>query len=214
MYSFRVLLVPQCAECRTPVLDDAGRELTVEARLLPAELRDRLTATGWDVAPGNPRINRGPSDPIGEDRLSCPPCTTARQAVAAAAERRLVRDLSRPRVRHVGMADRLGEGWALTQREGDDDIRRWLVEHQGQVRGAVNRYRRTSGGLSPGWEAHRLLGSAFVRVDAITACQHRPGSSYLWAARDLAAWGVATRPAYNEPRPEWATRTPTKASTR
>ncbi|MFE5730215.1 hypothetical protein ACFQ7A_04785 [Streptomyces sp. NPDC056528] len=209
-----MLLVPQCGECRTPVLDDAGRELTVEARLLPAELRDHLTAVGWDVTPGDPKVNRGPSDPIGEDRLSCPACMATRRAAVVAAERRLTRDLARPRVRHVGMADRLGDGWTLTQREGDDDIRRWLVEHQGQVRGAVNRYRRTTGGLSTGWEAHRLVGTEFVRVDAIGACQHRPGSSFLWSARDLAAWGVAARPAYDTPRPEWATRAPRKASTR
>ncbi|URZ99448.1 hypothetical protein NCG97_00220 [Streptomyces lydicamycinicus] len=54
--------------------------------------------------------------------------------------------------------------------------------------------------------AHFVAGPAFYRLEAISSCSHRPNSSFLWSARDLAAWGIATRSRSNASRPAWATR--------
>lgn len=205
MHSFQTLLVPQCARCATAATDAGGQQLLVTDRLLPAELRERLAAEGWTVTPGDPRVNRGVHDPIGEDTLTCPACAERARDQRDLDLHLLTADLARPRIRHLGMADRLGEGWTLTQREGDEGRHRWLVEHDQRVRGQVRRYQRKTGGIySRGWEAFRLRGTTWDRADAIGACQRNPGSSFLWSARDLAAWGIAANPPYDAERPEWA----------
>ncbi|MFM9735186.1 hypothetical protein [Streptomyces niveiscabiei] len=206
MESFRIVLIPQCAECGTAAQGDHG-DLLVEQRLLTPEVRHRLTADGWTVAPGDPAVNRGPAHLLGGDRLSCPACTRRRDAAAERALARQRAAFARPRTRTLGMADRLGDGWQLTQREGDEGHHLWYAEHQGAVRGQVRRYRRTtSPTYSAGWEAYLLTGTCWQRVEAIGSCQHNSGSSFLWSGRDLAAWGIAARPAHDTPRPAWATR--------
>ncbi|MDP9616374.1 hypothetical protein ACFV4E_15515 [Streptomyces hygroscopicus] len=200
-----MMLVPQCWECRTAVTEPDGRETLVSERLLSEELRERLAADGWEVTPGNPRVNRVPTDSLGGDRLHCPACLARHQAAAGAAQRRLDADLARPRTRTVDRSARLGAGWALTQREGDAERHRWLVEHQGTVRGMVYRYKRVNGTFSSGWEARHLLGTDFCRREAPAACAYLPNNSSLWRSRDLAAWGVATSPPHHAPRPDWAT---------
>ncbi len=63
--------------------------------------------------------------------------------------------------------------------------------------GQVNRYKRKgtgTGTFSTGWEGHRLGETDWFRREAIPSCRHIPGSSFLWSARDLAAWGVAVSP--------------------
>lgn len=88
------------------------RPLTVAERLLPEDLRRRLADAGWEVTPGNPKVNRGPADALGGDRLVCPDCTARREKATTAA-------LARPRVKTLDVSKRLGPGWCLTQREGD-----------------------------------------------------------------------------------------------
>ncbi|MCG0065991.1 hypothetical protein L0F81_22285 [Streptomyces tricolor] len=207
MHSFRMVLIPQCGQCGTAVTDDAGRDLLVPARLLDGALRRRLAAEGWEVIPGTPRVNRGPADTVGGDRLTCPACAGRREQAADAERRRLAADHARPRVKTVDLSAKLGEGWTLTQRAGDAERHCWLVERDGAVRGRVRRYRRAGGGFSTGWEAHALQDIYWFRQEAVACAQHRPNSSYLWSGRDLAAWGVATNPPYGADRPEWATRT-------
>ncbi|MGW3990418.1 hypothetical protein [Streptomyces sp. NPDC004830] len=86
---------------------------------------------------------------------------------------------------------KLGAGWTLAQRSGDAERHRWLVERHGIVKGMVQRYRCTDGTFSTGWEARIVAGSRLWRRDAVASAEHRPGSSFLWSRRDLAAWGVA-----------------------
>ncbi|MFD7980232.1 hypothetical protein [Streptomyces sp. NPDC059071] len=210
--SFRIVLVPQCTTCRTTVLDDDGRELLVAERFLSEELRQRLTAAGWVIVLGDRRANRGPHDSIGGDRLSCPDCVARREEELAAYERRLSADHARPRVKTVDMSARLGPGWTLTQRAGDAERHYWLVERDGTVHGAVNRYHRSDGTFSSGWEAHTFSAGHEWRLEAIGSCQKLRNSSFLWSARDLAAWGIAHRPAYGAARPPWAARATSTSS--
>ncbi|MFB9558603.1 hypothetical protein [Streptomyces roseoviridis] len=167
--------------CRTAVLDGDGRELLVGERFLGEELRQRLTAAGWVIEPGDRRANRGPHDTIGGDLLSCPDCVARAAAATAATQRRLVAALARPRVKTVDMSARLGAGWALTQRAGDAERHEWLVECDGTVHGSVNRYQRKDGTFSSGWEAHFFSGGRGWRLDAISSCQKRANSSFLWS---------------------------------
>jgi hypothetical protein len=205
--SFRKLFIPQCSECAAEATDAAGRRHEVDDILLPPDIRQQLTAAGWQIKPGDPCVHRGPADPFGGDTLVCGACTARKADVRAAREAEIIADLSRPRVKVLGLAARLGDGVTLSQRAGDAERHRWLVEARGQVRGSVCRYQRKAGGFSTGWEARYLLrGEGFFRREAIGSCQHRPGSSFLWSSRDLAAWGVLFNPPHHEERPEWATR--------
>ncbi|MFF3312802.1 hypothetical protein [Streptomyces sp. NPDC002952] len=199
------MYIPQCGTCAAAVTDDQGREHTVAGTLLPADLRQQLAADGWQIKEGDAR--RGASDPLLGDRLQCPACTAALAARQATAERRHAEALALPRVLTRDLSARLGPGWLLAQRADDVEAARWLVEHQGTVHGMVNRYRRRDGSLSSGWEAHLNAGTGWRRLDAASAAQHRPNSSFLWSGRDLAAWGIAHRPHHSAPRPPWATRT-------
>ncbi|WP_067801349.1 hypothetical protein [Actinomadura formosensis] len=201
--SFRMVYVPQCRACGAAVVDSDGRETIVQRTLLPQPLRDDLAAAGWEVVPGDAR--HGARDPRTGDRLTCPGCAGRRRADGQAR-----RDLlHQPAVTEVDMAARLGPGWTLRQREGDAETQTWLVTYQGQVKGLVRRYRRKSdGALSRGWEALLGGGEGFVRHSATKAGAHSDRSSFLWRSRDLAAWGIATRPAYTEPNPGWVTRRP------
>ncbi|MEW1699385.1 hypothetical protein [Streptomyces sp. NPDC091278] len=209
MDSFRMVLIPHCGGCGTDVPAAAVGQLPVTSRLLDPSVHRRLEADGWHIKPGSRGINKGIIDPIGGDSLTCPACVAVHQAAAETATARLTADLSRPRVKILGMADRLGDGWTLTQRDGDVGCHRWLVEREGTVRGQVRRYkRRTSQTYSPGWEAFTLGGTHWFRRDAIHSCQHTPGSSFLWSGRDVAAWGVAFAPGHDSPRPEWSRRAP------
>jgi hypothetical protein len=201
-----MVLIPRCGTCGTAVTDEDGRELIVDSRLLSDAARQRLTEQGWQVTPGDPKLNRGPADPIAGDRLVCPACCASHRDAADAERRRMEADFARPRTRTVDAAAKLGEGWTLTQRAGDADRHRWLVEHEGTVKGMVQRYKRVDGTFSTGWEAHIVSGARFWRRDAISSAEHRPGSSFLWSGRDLAAWGVACNPAHGAARPEWARR--------
>uniref|UniRef100_UPI003F497E41 hypothetical protein n=1 Tax=Streptomyces sp. CA-141956 TaxID=3240051 RepID=UPI003F497E41 len=207
MPSFRLVVIPQCGSCAAAVRDEHGRELLLAERFLPAEVRQRLESDGWSVAAGDRRLNNGPHEMIGEDRLRCPGCVARSQAAAAAAQARHDAALAQPRVKTVDVSARLGAGWTLTQRAGDADQHYWLVEHEGTVHGSVNRYQRKDGTFSSGWEAHFFSGGHEWRLDAISSCQKLHKSSFLWSSRDLAAWGVAHRPKYGAARPAWATRT-------
>ncbi|MFI6522652.1 hypothetical protein ACIBF1_44365 [Spirillospora sp. NPDC050679] len=113
----------------------------------------------------------------------------------------------RAAAREVDLADRLGPGWALRQ-AGDPADRAWLVLHEGQVKGKVRRYRRKNGAWSRGWEAFYRNGdgTGWTPLDAVTTASLTEHSSFLWSSRDLAAWGIATRPRHSTPRPAWATR--------
>ncbi|MFE4496076.1 hypothetical protein ACFRKD_26845 [Streptomyces niveus] len=204
--SFRTVLIPQCQQCRTEVTDDHGRPLLVDAALLNTTVRDGLRARGWTVTPGNPRVQRTPTDTVGGDTLRCPVCITGNRARTDAEQARQDADFARPRVTLLDLSARLGPGWTLGQRNGDEARHRWLVEYDGQVRGYVQRYRRTNGTFSTGWEAFYRLGISFPRREAIAAGAHRHGSSFLWSGRDLAAWGVAANPPFESDRPEWAAR--------
>jgi hypothetical protein len=197
--------IPQCGTCGAAVTDDQGRERTVAGTLLPAELRQQLAADGWQIKEGDPR--RGASDPMLGDRLHCPACTAALAARQATAERRHSEALALPRVATRDLSAKLGPGWLLAQRVDDVQAARWLVTHEGTVHGMVNRYRRRDGSLSGGWEAHLNVGTGWQRLDAVSAAQHRPNSSFLWSGRDLAAWGIAHRPLHGASRPAWAKRT-------
>ncbi|WP_143680879.1 MULTISPECIES: hypothetical protein [unclassified Streptomyces] len=157
--------------------------------------------------PRPPRNRKEAAHPLFGDRLTWPACHTTRQNEYAAAERRHRAALDRPRIKTLALTTRLGDGWSLTQREGDAELERWLVEHDGTVHGYVNRYLRANKTFSPGWEAFLDGTTRWYRLDAISSCQHRPGSSFLWSGRDLAARGIATRPRHNAPRPTWATHT-------
>ncbi|MFI0449786.1 hypothetical protein [Actinomadura sp. 6N118] len=68
-------------------------------------------------------------------------------------------------------------------------------------------YRRNSDDRwSPGSEALSGGGSGgFVRHDATAAGSPAPDSSFLRRSRDLAAWGIATSPAFQAPNLDWAT---------
>jgi len=114
----------------------------------------------------------------------------------------------------VDMGDRIGPGWIL-RREGPAQGHTWLVMHEGRVRGKVRRYRPRSGGLSRGWEA--LLGSGgrqgYGRRSATDEGKFGR-SSFLWRSRDLAAWGIATNPAFSQPSPGWARRAAQKRRSR
>lgn len=107
----------------------------------------------------------------------------------------------------VDMSHRIRPGWVL-RRQGAATDHTWLVVHQGQVRGRVQRYRPRDGGLSRGWEALSGPGGAqgFVRRPATNEGKFGRRSSFLWRSRDLAAWGIATNPAHAEPNPDWAHR--------
>ncbi|MFI5526679.1 hypothetical protein [Streptomyces platensis] len=175
--------------------------------LLPRPLRERLAADGWQVTPGRARNRQEAADPLFGDRLVCPACTAGLDKQMATAQRRHDAALARPRIKTLDLAKRLSPGWQLAQREGDAELERWLVEHEGTVHGQVNRYLRVNKTFSPGWEAHFIAGPAFYRLEAISSCAHRPNSSFLWSGRDLAAWGIATRPHHQAPRPAWTTRT-------
>lgn len=109
----------------------------------------------------------------------------------------------------VDMTERIGPGWAL-RREGGADAHTWLVTYEGRVRGMVRRYRPRGGGLSRGWEALAGAGGAggFLRRSATQQGKFGQRSSFLWRSRDLAAWGIATDPAFAQPNPAWAHRRP------
>lgn len=186
--SFKAVYVPQCGQCSTAVIDTGGREMIVTSALLPSELRARLTADGWDVRPGDPK--RGRHDPLMGDSLTCPACL-ARDAQARAA---FHATLNGPRAATVDMTARIGPGWRLVQRPGDDERHTWLAEHDGTVHGLVRRYKRVIGA------------TGFVRHSATDAASSSNRSSFLWRSRDLAAWGIATMPRFDAPNPSWATR--------
>lgn len=206
--SFRLLFVPQCSDCGAEATDTAGRRIEADDTLLPPGVRQQLAADGWQVTAGNPRAHRGPWDPIGGDRLVCGTCTARTAAATAHWQAKTDADLARPRVKTLDLAARLGDGVTLSQRDGDAPRHRWLVERGGEVRGYVNRYKRkTSNSYSTGWEAwYRRGEQGFFRREAISGCQHSPGSNFLWSSRDLAAWGVLDNPPYEAGRPDWATR--------
>jgi hypothetical protein len=212
MFSFRMVLIPQCGQCETPATDADGRELQVPSRLLPAEVRRGLETGGWRVTPGKPKVNRGPADPLGGDDLWCPDCVASAKASAA----RFRTDLHRPLVKTVDMTDKLGPGWLLGQRAGDAEAHRWLVIHRegdgDTVRGMVVRYRRKSDEKLSGWEALLGYSGGFVQHSATKAASRSDRSSFLWRSRDLAAWGIAHSPGFHDPNPAWATR-PTRART-
>ncbi|MFI6519860.1 hypothetical protein ACIBF1_30175 [Spirillospora sp. NPDC050679] len=106
----------------------------------------------------------------------------------------------------MDLSARLGPGWTLGQRDGDADTQTWLVACDGQVHGMVRRYRRKNDSWSKGWEAFTSNGAGWTRLDATAAAGLVERSSFLWSSRDLAAWGIATRPRPGTPRPSWATR--------
>lgn len=109
----------------------------------------------------------------------------------------------------VDMTERIGPGWAL-RREGEADAHTWLVTYEGRVRGMVRRYRPRGGGLSRGWEALAGAGGpgGFLRRSATQQGKFGARSSFLWRSRDLAAWGIATDPPFDQPSPVWARRRP------
>ncbi|GAA1011559.1 hypothetical protein ACFQWA_27885 [Streptomyces thermogriseus] len=202
LQSFRIVLIPQCSCCGTAVTGDDSKELLVTERFLAPDLQKRLTAAGWEISPGDRKVNRGPTDPIGGDSLRCPACV----AQAKRAADRFRARLAAPRVKTVDMTDRLGEGWKLVQRVGDADTKTWLVEYKGSVRGLVRRYKRVDGTWSTGWEALLAGEAGFVRHDATAAGSWSDRSSFLWSSRDLAAWGIAHQPSFHAPNPAWAGR--------
>lgn len=114
------------------------------------------------------------------------------------------RDRQEDDTTEVDMSHRLGPGWVL-RRQGAETDHTWLVVHQGQAKGQVRRYRPQDGGLSRGWEALSGTGGAqgLVRRPATNEGKFGRKSSFLWRSRDLAAWGIATNPAFGAPNPDW-----------
>ncbi|WP_310729237.1 hypothetical protein [Streptomyces sp. N2A] len=142
-----------------------------------------MTTTSWN----HPRAGGEQKIPPGEKR--------------AAYERRHRAALVRPRVKSLNISKRLGPGWTLTQREGEAELERWLVEHDGSVHGMVKRYLRADKTFSPGWEAFVNGTLSWLRLEAMSSCQHRLCSSFLWSGRDLAVWSIATQDRRNTPFP-------------
>ncbi|MFI9332940.1 hypothetical protein ACIGZJ_36070 [Kitasatospora sp. NPDC052868] len=190
--------VPQCSLCLKPFRDEHGQELHLPEERLPQGVRERFTAAGWQVTDYTHTARQ---------RLECAACSTAQ----AARVERYQAQLNQPLVKTVDMSDKLGPGWTLGQREGDEVTQTWVVVHDGQVRGMVRRYKRkASEGWSRGWEAFYLGrdGAGMLRQEAITAASWSDRSNSLWRSRDLAAWGVVTQPVgYSGTVPGWATRT-------
>lgn len=205
MDSFRAVTyyIPQCQQCGTAVLDEHGQELRVDYECLASEQRDRLRAGGWHVfVPKRDGRRRWSTAP--KETLTCPACCARNDE-----QLRLRRDdLHRPLVATVDLAARLGAGWQLGQRAGDVDTHTWLLYRDGAVAGMVCRYRRADESWSRGWVAWTIEPAGYGRmhVPATAAGGLRPNSSYLWRSRDLAAWGVAARPTFGTPVPEWSRR--------
>lgn len=105
-------------------------------------------------------------------------------------------------VKEVDMSTKIGPGWILRQ-QGPHI---WLVMHDGQVWGTVQRYRARNGELSRGWEALRGVYPRRVRRSATDQGKFGRKSSFLWRSRDLAAWGIAINPDFAQPSPGWARR--------
>lgn len=202
MYSFRriTMFVPQCRHCGTSVADpdDPGRDVLVSRTLLPPRIRDGLVAAGWQVDRDDSREGQRASPD--EDKLTCPECLGLIRSQA----RKRHDALHQPPVREIDMADRFGSGWTLRQRAGDADDHLWLVAHNGDVKGLVRRYRRAGDrGWSRSWEAKRVTPAGLRSLPATSSASWSERSLYLWRSRELAAWGVATNPAYGEPNPAW-----------
>ncbi|WP_431959342.1 hypothetical protein [Actinacidiphila sp. bgisy160] len=189
--------VPRCPWCGTRATGPDGQEPRLESEVLGEELRAHMEARGWQIAGGEWNGRARVRTPL---NLRCARCAAATAVRTAKFER----DLARPAVRTVDMSARLGDGWSLVQRDGDEERRLWLVRHGERTRGQVARYVNRRGGLS-GWQAWAYDGGELMlHLDAVSAALWREKSSFLWRTRDLAAWGVAVRPKHSQTPPAWA----------
>ncbi|MGK5550615.1 hypothetical protein ACSNOI_03290 [Actinomadura kijaniata] len=134
--------------------------------------------------------------------------TESRAGTRSAADSAHAVELVRPVVTEIDLSAKLGPGWTLRQHDGDADTHTWLVAFHGEIRGKIRRYRRTDGSFSNGWEAFSGYNGStgFMRLSATGAASWSERSSFLWRSRDLAAWGIATRPDHSTPNPAWASR--------